>query len=180
MSKIKDPSAKKTKKKFPLHPFELVWYPLCGLVGIWGIVYIVLGLVALNLPVAAEDGDLVKANAKIAKTFGLDFFGWGLIILAIAAVAIVIALLLFSNKVDREYEKTVRRAQRMAQLEAEVDKEEGVIDAEVEPVQPKEEPEEEPEELKEEQPEDEKPAEEPEEPSEEPAVDPKKEDKEAE
>ena len=150
MSKIKDPSAKKTKKKFPLHPFELVWYPLCGLVGIWGIVYIVLGLVALNLPVAAEDGDLVKANAKIAKTFGLDFFGWGLIILAIAAVAIVIALLLFSNKVDREYEKTVRRAQRMAQLEAEVEKEESgeVIDAEIEPVEPQEEPEE----LKEEQP----------------------------
>ena len=127
MSKIKDPSAKKTKKKFPLHPFELVWYPLCGLVGIWGIVYIVLGLVALNLPVTAEDGDLVKANAKIAKTFGLDFFGWGLIILAIAAVAIVVALLLFSNKVDREYEKTVRRAQRMAQLEAEVEKEESFV-----------------------------------------------------
>ena len=194
MSKIKDPSAKKTKKKFPLHPFELVWYPLCGLVGIWGIVYIVLGLVALNLPVAAEDGDLVKANAKIAKTFGLDFFGWGLIILAIAAVAIVVALLLFSNKVDREYEKTVRRAQRMAQLEAEVDKEEGVIDAEVEPVQPKEEPEadeepeelkeeapeEEPEELKEEQPE-EKPAEEEEEVSEEqPVEEPKKEEEKAE
>ena len=192
MSKAKklDLNKDKTKKKFPVHPFELVWYPLCGLVGIWGIVYIVLGLVALNLPVTAEDGDLVKANAKIAKTFGLDFFGWGLIILAIAAVAIVIVLLLFSNKVDREYEKTVRRAQRMAQLEAEVDKEEGIIDAEVEPVQPKEEPEaeeleeetpaEEPEELKEEQPEEEKPAEEPEETSEEPAVDPKKEDKEAE
>ena len=192
MSKIKDPSAKKTKKKFPLHPFELVWYPLCGLVGIWGIVYIVLGLVALNLPVAAEDGDLVKANAKIAKTFGLDFFGWGLIILAIAAVAIVVALLLFSNKVDREYEKTVRRAQRMAQLEAEVDKEEGVIDAEVEPVEPKEEPadeepeelkeapEEEPEELKEEQPEEEPAKEEAEASEEQPVEEPKKEEEKAE
>ena len=188
MSKIKDPAAKANKKKFPLHPFEFVWYVLTGLVGAWGLTYIVLGLVAQNLPVKSEDEGLVKVNGDFAKTFKLDFFGWGLIILAIAAVAIVIALLLFSNKVDREYEKTVRRAQRMAQLEAEVDKEEGVIDAEVEPVQPKEEPEElreeapeeEPEELKEEQPEDEKPAEEPEEPSEEPAVDPKKEDKEAE
>ena len=156
MRKIKDPSLQKSKKRFPLHPFELVWYILCGLVGIWGIVYIVLGLVAHNLPIAKEDGDLVKANATIAKTFGLDFFGWGLIILAIASVAIVVVLLLFSNKVDREYEKTVRRAQRMAQLEAEVEKEESgeVIDAEIEPVEPQEEPEatEEPEELKEEQP----------------------------
>ena len=36
--KIKDPSLKLGKKKrFPLHPFELVWYIICGLVGIWGI-----------------------------------------------------------------------------------------------------------------------------------------------
>ena len=43
MRKIKDPSVKnaKQKKKFPLHPFELVWYILCGLVGIWGLTYIV-------------------------------------------------------------------------------------------------------------------------------------------
>ena len=120
MRKIKDPSAKNNKKKFALHPFELVWYILCGLVGIWGITYITLGLVAQNLPMKSEDQELVKANATIAKTFGgLDFFGWGLIILAAAAVAVVVVLLLFSNKVDREYEKTVRRAQRMAQLEAE-------------------------------------------------------------
>ena len=144
MRKIKDPSKKKTLK-LPLHPFELVWYTVCGLVGIWGLTYIVLGLVAQNLPIKSEDEGLVKANLDFAKTFKLDFFGWGLIILAIAAVAIVVVLLLFSNKVDREYEKTTRRAQRLAQLEAEEAKEEAeasakeeVVDAEVEPV--KEEP----------------------------------------
>ena len=143
MSKIKDPSKKQNKKKFPLHPFELVWYVLCGLVGIWGLTYIVLGLVAENLPVQSKDKGLVKVNMDFAKTFKLDFFGWGLIILAIAAVAAVVVLLLFSNKVDRDYEKNVRRAQRMAQMEAEearLEKEEA-IDAEVEPV--KKEPEEE-------------------------------------
>ena len=146
MSKIKDPSAKKNRKRFPLHPFELVWYILTGLVGAWGLTYIVLGLVAQNLPVKAEDDGLVKANIDFAKTFKLDFFGWGLIILAIAAVAAVIVLLVFSSKVDRDYEKNVRRAQRMAQMEAEearLEKEEA-IDAEVEPV--KKEPEEEKEE----------------------------------
>ena len=135
MSRIKDPSKKQNKKKLPLHPFELVWYTLTGLVGIWGITYIVLGLVAENLPITSEDKGLVKVNADFAKTFGLDFLGWGLIILAIAGVAAVIVLLLFSNKVDRDYEKTVRRAQRLAQLEAEEAKEEGeIIDAEVAPV----------------------------------------------
>ena len=154
MSKIKDPSVKKNRKRFPLHPFELVWYILTGLVGAWGLTYIVLGLVAQNLPVKAEDDGLVKANIDFAKTFKLDFFGWGLIILAIAAVAAVVVLLVFSSKVDRDYEKNVRRAQRMAQMEAEearLEKEEA-IDAEVEPVQEqKEEP----------QQEEEKPAEEP-------------------
>ena len=150
MRKIKDPSTKNNKKKLPLHPFELVWYGLTGLVGLWGLTYIVLGLVAENLPIKSADEGLVKANGEFAKTFGLDFLGWGLIILAIAAVAAVVVLLLFSNKIDRDYEKTVRRAQRLAQLEAEEDKEEAalkqeenIVDAEVEPVK-EEEPSEQP------------------------------------
>lgn len=139
MSRIKDPSVKQNKKKLPLHPFELVWYALCGLVGIWGLAYIVLGLVAENLPVTSEDKGLVKVSGQFAKTFGLDFLGWGLIILAIAGIAAVIVLLVFSSKVDRDYEKNVRRAQRLAQLEAEEAKEEqvqneAIVDAEVEPV----------------------------------------------
>lgn len=142
MSRIKDPSVKKNKKKLPLHPFEFVWYILCGLVGIWGLTYIVLGLVAENLPITSEDKGLVKVSGDFAKTFGLDFLGWGLIILAIAGVLAVIVLLIFSNKVDRDYEKNVRRAARLAQLEAEEEKEEAetaqVIDAEVEPVKEEE------------------------------------------
>lgn len=139
MSRIKDPSVKQNKKKLPLHPFELVWYALCGLVGIWGLTYIVLGLVAENLPVTSEDKGLVKVSGQFAKTFGLDFLGWGLIILAIAGIAAVIVLLVFSSKVDRDYEKNVRRAQRLAQLEAEEAKEEqaqneAIVDAEVERV----------------------------------------------
>ena len=108
--------------------------------GIWGLTYIVLGLVASYLPIKAEDPELVKANAKILELFKLDFLGWGLIILAISAVAAVVVLVLFSNKVDRDYEKNVRRAQRLAQLEAEEEKEENieeqkiVVDAEIEKV----------------------------------------------
>ena len=135
MKKIKDPSKKQTQKKLPLHPFEFVWYILVGLVGIWGLTYIVLGLVATHLPISTEDPGLVEANEKILELFKLDMLGWGLIILAIAAVAAVVVLVLFSNKVDRDYEKNVRRAQRLAQLEAEEAKEEGeIIDAEVAPV----------------------------------------------
>lgn len=124
MSKIKDPSKKKNKKKLSLHPAELVWYIICGLVGLWGLTYIVLGLVAENLPVTADENGFVQANASFASTFGLDWLGWGLIILGIAAIAAVVVLLALAGKSDREYEKNTRRAQRLAQLEAEVLKEE--------------------------------------------------------
>ena len=33
------------KKKLPVSIFELVWYPICALVIIWGLTYVVLGLV---------------------------------------------------------------------------------------------------------------------------------------
>lgn len=145
MKKIKDPSKKQNKKKLALHPFEVVWYTLCTAVMVWGLTYIVLGIIAHALPTKAENEGLVKVNfEEFAKTFGLDFLGWGLIILAIGAVAIVVVLIAFSSKVDRDFEKNVRRAQRLAQLEEEELKEEAleeqaVVDAEVAPVEPKEE-----------------------------------------
>ena len=115
---------KKVRKN--LNVFEIVWYCLMALLAIWGITYIVLGLVAQNLPTTASDDGLVKINSEFAQTFGLDFFEWGLIILVIAAVSAIVVLLFFAKKVDVKYEKETRRAIRLAQLEKEVDKEEGV------------------------------------------------------
>ena len=127
--KIKDPSKKKANNKLPISIFELVWYSVQGAVALWGLTYMVLGLVAENLPTKAEDTGLVKANADFAKTFGLDFLGWGLIILAIGAVLIVICLLITANKSDRQYEKETRRAQRLAQIEIEEAKEDAEANA---------------------------------------------------
>lgn len=140
MAKVKDPSTLDAKKNVPVGQlvFEIIWYTICGLVGLWGLTYIVLGIVIDYLPITAKDSGLVETNIKFAEKFKLDFFGWGLIILAIAAVAAVVVLLIFSGKVDRDYEKNVRRAQRMAQLDAEMDaemEEQQVVDAEVAPVE---------------------------------------------
>lgn len=101
---------KKETKKLPLSIFEIVWYSLMAGLGLWGLTYIVLGLVASYAPIPDADNKLVDGNNAIVKAFGLGFFGWGLIILAIAAVGAVIALLLTSRKADREYEKSQRRA----------------------------------------------------------------------
>ena len=153
--RIKDPSKKANKKQLPLHPAEIVWYGICAGVGLWGLTYIVLGLVADNLPITSEDSEFVEANAEFAKTFGLGWFHWGLIILGIAAVCAAVTLLLLSNKADRDYEKSTRRAARMAQLDAEEEKEEAelakqegeVVDAEVAPAEQVEEADAQPEEA---------------------------------
>lgn len=106
----------KANKKLSIHPLELVWYIICGLVAIWGITYIVLGLVANNLPTTATDSDFVAANKEFAEIFKLDWLGWGLIILAIGSIAAVIVLLACAGKSDREFEKTSRRNARLAAL----------------------------------------------------------------
>ncbi len=100
----------KQMKKLPLSLFEIVWYSLMAGLGLWGLTYIVLGLVAAYAPIPDSENKLVEGNAAIVKAFKLGFFGWGLIILAIAAVCAVIALLLTSRKADREFEKSQRRA----------------------------------------------------------------------
>lgn len=115
-----------TKRKLPIHPLELVWYIICALVVLWGLTYIVLGLVAQNLPITAEDNDFVKANIKFAETFGLDWLGWGLIITAIGCVAAVVVLLACAGKSDREFEKTSRRNARLAALLEEEEQEKTV------------------------------------------------------
>ena len=129
--KIKDPSKKKTKKKLPLHPAEIVWYCICGGLALWGLTYIVLGLIAENLPITTDESAFALANKRFAEIFGLDWLGWGLILLGIGAVLAVIVLLALAGKSDREYEKNTRRAQRLAQLESEVLKEENEEKVEV-------------------------------------------------
>ncbi len=92
--------------------FEIVWYSICGGVGLWGLTYIVLGIVAQELTVHSTKNPLLQASNTIQKYFGLGLFHWGLIILAIAAVAAIIVLLVFAKRVDRDFEKTQRRAAR--------------------------------------------------------------------
>ena len=101
---------KGNKKQLKLSIFEIVWYTLCLLVAIWGITYIVLGLLGMYLPIRSEDNVLKQASLSYAKTFGLGFFEYGLIHLAVAAVASIIVLCIQSKKSDRDVEKAQRRA----------------------------------------------------------------------
>lgn len=116
-----------SKKQLKVSPFEIVWYSLTGAVGLWGLTYVVLGLVAAFYPATSENNPLGKADKTIADLFGLGFLYWGLIILAIAVVAAVFVLCIYAKTTDREVEKAQRRAARLAAQNN------AVVDAEVEP-----------------------------------------------
>lgn len=113
----------KTQRKVSI--FEIVWYSLTGAVGVWGLTYVVLGLVAAFYPATSENNPLEQANRVIAKYFGLSFLYWGLIIMAIATVCAVFVLCIYAKTSDREVEKAQRRAARLAA--------QNVVEAQVEP-----------------------------------------------
>ena len=109
-----------SKKKLPVSIVELVWYPICALVILWGITYVVLGLVTKYNNISA----LTEFDANFTKTFGLNLYFWGLIIIAIAVVAAVVVMLFYAKRFDRASEREQRRSARLNALK----KEERVVD----------------------------------------------------
>lgn len=115
--------------KRKLHPFEIVWYVINGGLALWGLTYVVLGVICRMLPTSAE---LSKANTFIQNSFGLGFFWWGIIIMWIGILLGVIVLLVFASKTANQVEKETRRAARLAKSK-EAMKENKVVDVESTP-----------------------------------------------
>ncbi len=101
-------------KKLKISVFEIVWYSICAIILLWGLTYVVLGCLAKYLPIPNDKNPLFLADASFAKIFGLGFFGWGLIIIGIGALAAVLVLILIAKRADRDTEKAARRAARLS------------------------------------------------------------------
>ena len=125
---------KKNAKKLKLSIFEIVWYTLCALICLWGLTYIILGLIAMYAPIPLDDNEILKASEAYAKTFKMGFFGYGLIHTAVAWLLAIIVLLAYSKKSDREFEKEQRRAALRASARKSMgleDDEDKVVEADV-------------------------------------------------
>ena len=109
------------KKKLPVSLFELAWYPICVAVILWGLTYVVLGLVN-----QFNDFSSLNAFCKDFKSnFKLDIYFWGLIIIAIGVVAGVAVCLFFAKTFDKAADREQRRSARLNALK----KEEKVVDS---------------------------------------------------
>ena len=127
------------KKKLPLSIFEIVWYSICVLVMIWGLVYVILALID-----GANDlTSLHKFMANFKKTFGLTMYFWGLIIFAIGVVAGVTVMIIYAKTFDKAADREQRRSARLSGI---TKKEEKVV-AEQKPEVVEEKPTEEPKEA---------------------------------
>ena len=118
------------KNKLPVSIFELVWYPICALVILWGLTYIVLGLVTKYNNINA----LIEFNASFTKQFGLGLYFWGLLLVVFGVVAGVAVMLIFAKTFDRASEREQRRSARLNALKKE---EKVVAEQPAEVVEPK-------------------------------------------
>ena len=98
------------KKLKQLSIFEKIAYCLLLLLGLWGLIYTLLGFVCEFLSV---NSGLRYANNYIKNVFGTGFLTCGLIVLGVSVVAAVIVLLINAKKSDRDFEKAQRRAARL-------------------------------------------------------------------
>ena len=106
------------KNKLPVSIFELVWYPICALVILWGLTYVILGLVTKYNNISA----LTSFDANFTKQFGLNLYFWGLIIVVIGVVADVAVMLIFAKTFDRATEREQRRSARLNALKKDDEK----------------------------------------------------------
>ena len=119
------------KNKLPVSIFELVWYPICALVILWGLTYVILGLVTKYNNINA----LIEFNTNFTKQFGLNLYFWGLIIVVIGVVAGVAVMLIFAKTFDRATAREQRRSARLNALKK--DDEKVVAEQPAEVVEPK-------------------------------------------
>jgi len=99
------------KKKYKLA--EIIIYFTFAALALWGLVYIVLGILASNLPIPDASNPLRDGDSVIRSHFGIGFFGWGLILFGVFGVALALAFVYFAKDIDKEYEKSQRRAARL-------------------------------------------------------------------
>lgn len=101
----------KPKKKSKVAIFELASYIVSAVLGLWGVAEMVMGAVALSLPL---NNQFRAANDTFKSLFGLDMLYWGIILLVIGATIAVLTLIFYARTSDRDFEKNQRRAARLA------------------------------------------------------------------
>lgn len=101
-------------KKAKVSRKEIVGYAISGVIALFGIVLIILGIVERHMDVVPSKNYLLNAEQKIMVALGvkIGFRNWGLIFLALGVVIAMIILCVAAKSADRENDRQLRRQQR--------------------------------------------------------------------
>lgn len=93
---------------------EFAWYVVSGLIALFGLVLIILGIVERNMNIIPSKNFILQADEKVQNALHIfiTFRGWGLIFLGLGVVMAVITLCVNARKTDREVDRQIRRQQR--------------------------------------------------------------------
>lgn len=93
---------------------ELVGYIISGIIVMFGLVLVVLGIVERNMDVVPSKNFLYQADQNVQSALGikLSFWEWGLIFMALGVIIAVIILCVCAKKADREVDRKLRRQAR--------------------------------------------------------------------
>lgn len=101
-------------KKAKVNRKEIVGYAISGVIALFGIVLIILGIVERHMDVVPSKNYLLNAEQKVMVALGvkIGFRNWGLIFLALGVVIAMIILCVAAKSADRENDRQLRRQQR--------------------------------------------------------------------
>lgn len=101
-------------KKAKVSRKEIVGYAISGVIALFGIVLIILGIVERHMDVVPSKNYLLNAEQKVMVALGvkIGFRNWGLIFLALGVVIAMIILCVAAKSADRENDRQLRRQQR--------------------------------------------------------------------
>lgn len=101
-------------KKAKVSRKEIVGYAISGVIALFGIVLIILGIVERHMDVVPSKNYLLNAEQKVMVALGakIGFRNWGLIFLALGVIIAMIILCVAAKTADRENDRQLRRQQR--------------------------------------------------------------------
>lgn len=103
------------RKEKSLSRKELAWYIAAGILLVWGLTFIVIGLIGDYYPALYSDNWVrTSENAWLTNWSNMGYFWWGMILAGVGVLMAVIVLTVSAREGEKDAERALRRAQRLA------------------------------------------------------------------
>lgn len=100
--------------KLKISTKEFVFYLIAAIFGIWGLTFLIFGIIGSYLPVLeSENWVSISEKAWLTNWSPWGYRGWGLLLMLIGCAIAFITLLVYARTSDKDVERANRRKQRL-------------------------------------------------------------------